>query len=307
MKKLFSFVVLIALVLSLATCGGETGQGNGTDSAASGDHSLGTDSGTEQALSGFALGHSLYTKVIADMKAAVGDSIEANNEALEIADPDNYINNSAYLNVHYSPFSSYRLLLIADLGREKGIETVERAYALYGYKDISVSKTEKGYSLSYKLEKDGKAQSCTEEIFCKDNGSFTMLCHTDGAEAYFIDFCVIGEGEYALQNQTDRAIVKYENSTIVSVLHSETVNDYDYSSGKYHDYSLFYSYADSVQGRTDISAGWVTEAESQGKIRLLFDYTAERLSVTGQKAIFNWETDSYDYVPMPPVTIAVNQ
>ena len=166
-------------------------------------------------------------------------------------------------------------------------ETVTAMYERYGYENTALTAEAEGrYRLTYSdiAEDDSEVRYETVFEFANDRLCFTRTVN-GSMEAYY-ECIPLGEGRFAMQSLTERAIVKLISPRdpaggIASLIYSETRNAHmaegGYSSiGAFMPWSVCYDpEADSIFGLDKLSDDWATEKEAADGLAFIIELAAD--------------------------------
>ncbi len=321
-KHIIALALAAALLLSFAACGkgGENGGENGEKTAepdqgavviepsaspelAATRSPAGTDEPEAQDLSEgmtcYSDAFQFYCEIATAMAYTGGDYIRINNERVG-DDPDD----PNYIDFSYMPFDSINMATMQFIGDETTEEEVRECLESFGFQDIRFEKPAQGqYRITFEDEGEDGVIQRYENLMRYENGAvrFELIC--DGVTVDFEEFISMGNGLFALQDMTNRAIVCYRDGTLVSMRHSTLRSEFDFDTNRLTSWSKHYdASADSIWGRTDLDTDWVDERNAAGDVYLIFDYADTIMHITGFRIIGFGEDAVFE--PREPIEIS---
>jgi len=226
MKKIMAIILVLAMSLSIMTmtaCTGNFGglgeivkDLNNVADALNNDSS--NDSISFNKAKNYAEAYTQLTIIQTKVNGLLSEINNKHNENLDYTD-ENYTGFS-YFGILYSG----EMLITSTLSEE----TYESLKTWYNYlSDFTVDRTKANeYNISYKND-DGEI-TVYECKFDASTGSLSFVQKKNGEITGFYEFINLGNDKYALQNNSERAVVTYKDGTATNLSYSSTYSgDYE--------------------------------------------------------------------------------
>lgn len=312
MKHVFVWMLALAMVFSLAACGKENTATPATPPS-SGQEQSGTpeSSGTpttaqsgseavDSKINDCAGVSEFYEKLVDGMYKKIMALQDEHNEAA-----DDF---SKMVNLWYMPFSSLRYVDAASFTAGTSAETVQSAFRLMDLADAVVTENGNEFTISYTATNwpySEDTYAFKEVIRCDLNApALSVVKYRDGELSSFTEFQAMGNDQYALSSELERAIVTYKDGEIIAMDHAENRWEINSDTGKHEDYSFVFGYdSGEIFGRTDLDHNWVMEAETHDALYRHYDLQNGVCTITGMKKELNWDGGPPTFTPGYEVTL----
>jgi len=307
MKRIVVWALALAMLFSLAACGknpSNTG-GTGTPQTSTPEQSgtpessgtPSTQSGGETSpgkITGCADVSDFYEKLVDGMYKKIMALQDAHNEAAT--------DFSAMANLWYMPFSSLRYVDAASFTAGTSAATVQSAFRLMDLEDAVVTENGKEFTITYTATNWPYSEDtyAFKEIirYDPDAPALSVVKYRDGELSSFTEFQAMGNDQYALSSELERAIVTYKDGEVLAMDHAENRWAINSDTGEHEDYSFVFGYdSGEVFGRTDMNHEWVMEAQTHDALYRHYDLQDGVCTITGLKKELNWDGGPPTFTP----------
>ena len=321
MKRVFVLVLALAMLFSLAACGknpSNTG-GTGTPQTSTPNQSgtpessgaPSTQSGTTEssgAPSTQSGGETSPGKIVdcagvADFYEKLVDGMYKKVMALQDEHNDAAGDDFTKLvNLWYMPFSSLRYVDAASFTAGTSAAAVQSAFRLMDLEDAVITENEKEFTITYTATNWPYSEDtyAFKEVirYDPDAPALSVVKYRDGEISSFTEFQALGNDQYALSSELERAIVTYKDGEVLAMDHAENRWEINSDTGEHEDYSFVFSYdSGRIFGRTDLNHEWVMEAQTHDALYRHYDLQDGVCTITGLKKELNWNGGPPTFTP----------
>ena len=265
-NKIIASILVAVFILSLASCSKETPQASGKDAL--------HISSNEKTLFGAA---ARLCDVVDAVCNKAGILLNAHNNEIKIAHPDDYFLNENYILSGFSPFDTDTLdimLLFETTGTNEQAQDVFKPYA--GSMNIFYEPSKDEYKLTFSSENSVLTYSAQ---YNKKNDSFIYsLTEFDGTKekiVSFIEFVPYFDNAYFLQSESSRLYVKFEEDGSIIKFFCSTLKEGNKNSIK----KALYPHS------TVASAYNFVVSEKQSKYETLVSFEDEIMEYTDNSSV----------------------
>ncbi len=305
MKKMISLLLCLLLLASLAGCGGKDtslldslndpgetsspGLSSPNESTAipASQTGSGGDSIASLGAQSYAGAYTRFEAVNNALLNKLEGIIEPYNEKREAEDENYHSLSDDYRGGWLLPFMSIDFAFTATLDESTARDSSSLAMALgfFGATNVAVNRNgANDYTVTFDTE-EGES----ETYLCKwdpasDSLRYVSLGGASDGSDFFMEYTALGNGAYALQSPTERAIVTFTGDDVTSLIY--TINRSDMETGGLPAVSPRYDAdADSIFGKTGLTSDWATAKRDD--LATIYQYDGAALSV--ERCVMEYE------------------
>lgn len=229
--------------------------------------------------------YEFFTAMTAGMARIASRLEREHNDALS---PEEYEDIAV---LYYLPFSGLDFLDAMYFGEKTAPASVEAALRSMGHDDAEVSETaENEYTIRYGTS----GGEFSEVIRCDlERPALSVAQYLDGALTGFTELCGLGDGQYAMVDLTNRALVTCdEDGTVIAFDHAENIYETNWRTGEVEPYSCANGPArDGVFDREEVGGDWLLAPERAGGLYRRYRYEGGVLRITGTEKEMHYGSD----------------
>ena len=289
-RKIIALLLALGMALSLAACKVSSGGGDGTDENGvkltdsdrknNGDDGQGGGKhGGAAAIRDYATAYSFASGLGTKADDLIAEIAEAYNARIEQSDPENYWNRDDYYAPILMSFLSIDWAFTASFSESEDFGSLKMGFAMLFGEDIQIERRS-AHSYTMEWTNDDGGRTLMEADYDPATQGLRFRESTDGAITTFIEFAVIGDDEYVMQDAGTRLWIRLDGDTPAEFYMAYMKNDYayDWEDESTADKRTHDAEADSIYKKSaGIGKDWVMEKRDD--LQTIFSYADGVLTV----------------------------